>query len=252
MSCDDGLVMTLHPGVRRNHHTAHARAVRRRHRARHPGRGGVHRRAAAAARRATAPTRASTWCCSPSTRPCSPARSPRWPASTRPSTSGAPWWFLDAPDAIRRYRAAVTETAGLHPHLRLRRRHPRVLLDPGPPRHVAPARRGLPRPSSSPSTASTRTRRSRRRIDLVAANPKRGVQAVSADALTPRRAAPATAAPAAPVRIVHLGPRQLLPRPPGLVHRARPGRRRVGHRRVHRRRRRGRRARSPRRTGSTR
>ena len=27
--------------------------------------------------------------------------------------AGAPWWFLDAPDAIRRFRAAVTETAGL-------------------------------------------------------------------------------------------------------------------------------------------
>jgi glucuronate isomerase len=26
--------------------------------------------------------------------------------------AGAPWWFLDAPDAIRRYRAAVTETIG--------------------------------------------------------------------------------------------------------------------------------------------
>jgi glucuronate isomerase len=26
--------------------------------------------------------------------------------------AGAPWWFLDAPDAIRRYRAAVTETTG--------------------------------------------------------------------------------------------------------------------------------------------
>lgn len=26
--------------------------------------------------------------------------------------AGAPWWFLDAPDAIRRYRSAVTETAG--------------------------------------------------------------------------------------------------------------------------------------------
>ena len=26
--------------------------------------------------------------------------------------AGAPWWFLDAPDAIRRYRAAVTETVG--------------------------------------------------------------------------------------------------------------------------------------------
>lgn len=23
-----------------------------------------------------------------------------------------PWWFLDAPDAIRRFRAAVSETAG--------------------------------------------------------------------------------------------------------------------------------------------
>jgi glucuronate isomerase len=25
---------------------------------------------------------------------------------------GVPWWFLDAPDAIRRFWAAVTETAG--------------------------------------------------------------------------------------------------------------------------------------------
>ena len=25
---------------------------------------------------------------------------------------GAPWWFLDAPDAILRFRAAATETAG--------------------------------------------------------------------------------------------------------------------------------------------
>ena len=25
---------------------------------------------------------------------------------------GAPWWFLDAPDAIARFRSAVTETAG--------------------------------------------------------------------------------------------------------------------------------------------
>jgi glucuronate isomerase len=27
---------------------------------------------------------------------------------------GAPWWFLDAPDAILRWRAAVTETAGFY------------------------------------------------------------------------------------------------------------------------------------------
>jgi glucuronate isomerase len=25
---------------------------------------------------------------------------------------GAPWWFLDAPDAMRRFREAATETAG--------------------------------------------------------------------------------------------------------------------------------------------
>lgn len=27
---------------------------------------------------------------------------------------GAPWWFLDAPDSMRRYREAVTETAGFY------------------------------------------------------------------------------------------------------------------------------------------
>ena len=27
---------------------------------------------------------------------------------------GAPWWFLDAPAAVRRFRAAVTETAGFY------------------------------------------------------------------------------------------------------------------------------------------
>jgi glucuronate isomerase len=26
--------------------------------------------------------------------------------------AGAPWWFLDAPEAIGRYRAAVTESGG--------------------------------------------------------------------------------------------------------------------------------------------
>jgi len=28
--------------------------------------------------------------------------------------AGAPWWFLDAPEAVRRYRGAVTETAGFY------------------------------------------------------------------------------------------------------------------------------------------
>ena len=28
--------------------------------------------------------------------------------------AGVPWWFLDAPEAIRRYRGAVTETLGFY------------------------------------------------------------------------------------------------------------------------------------------
>jgi glucuronate isomerase len=27
---------------------------------------------------------------------------------------GAPWWFLDSPDGLRRFREAVTETAGFY------------------------------------------------------------------------------------------------------------------------------------------
>jgi glucuronate isomerase len=28
--------------------------------------------------------------------------------------AGAPWWFLDAPEAVRRFRAATTESAGFY------------------------------------------------------------------------------------------------------------------------------------------
>ena len=75
--------------------------------------------------------------------------------------AGAPWWFLDAPEAIRRYRGAVTETAGFY-------RTSGFIDDTRaflsiPARHDMSRRldAGLPRRSSSPSTASTRTRRSR-------------------------------------------------------------------------------------------
>lgn len=111
MSCDDGLVMTLHPGVCRDHHTPtydrfgpdtghdlpvavdFTRALR-------PmlERFGTHPNLhvilftvdETAFSREIAPM-----------------------AGFYPSVyAGAPWWFLDAPDAIRRYRAAVTETIG--------------------------------------------------------------------------------------------------------------------------------------------
>ena len=86
--------------------------------------------------------------------------------------AGAPWWFLDAPDAIRRYRGAVTETAGFGRTSGLHRRHPRVLLHPGPARHVPPAGLRLPRRAGRRPTASTRTRPLATAHDLVAVNPK--------------------------------------------------------------------------------
>ncbi|TDQ53290.1 glucuronate isomerase [Actinorugispora endophytica] len=111
MSCEDGLVMTLHPGVRRGHHrptdarygpdTGHdiplrteftdaLRPLLERY-GTHPGlRLVLFTVDETAFSRELAPL-----------------------AGFYPSVYvGAPWWFLDAPEAIRRYRAAVTETVG--------------------------------------------------------------------------------------------------------------------------------------------
>jgi len=111
MSCEDGLVMTIHPGVRRNHHTETFRTYG-------PDVG----------------------CDIPiaveytdSLRPLLDAygthpnlhlvlftidetvysRELAPLAGFYPSVYvGVPWWFIDAPEAIRRFRSAVTETAG--------------------------------------------------------------------------------------------------------------------------------------------
>jgi glucuronate isomerase len=111
MSCEDGLVMTLHPGVRRNHHqptyerygadvgadipvavelTDALRPMLNRY--------GTH-----PAFQVVLFTLDETLF----SREIGPL------AGFYPSVyAGAPWWFLDAPEAIRRYRAAITESAG--------------------------------------------------------------------------------------------------------------------------------------------
>ncbi len=113
MSVDDGLVMTIHAGVRRNHHTATFRRFG-------PDTGhdipirteyvdnlrpllqsfgtaeGLHLVLFAIDETVYS-------------RELAPL------AGFYPSVYvGAPWWFLDAPDAMRRYREAVTETAGFY------------------------------------------------------------------------------------------------------------------------------------------
>jgi glucuronate isomerase len=111
MSCDDGLVMTLHPAVRRNHHRTTFEKF-------------------GADVGADIPLRVEF---TDALRPLLDrfgthpnlhlvvftvdetvfSRELAPLAGFYPSLYvGAPWWFLDAPDAVRRFRAAVTETAG--------------------------------------------------------------------------------------------------------------------------------------------
>jgi glucuronate isomerase len=113
MSVEDGLVMTVHPGVRRNHHTptferygadtGHDIPVRTEYTENlrplleaFGDAPGFHLVLFAVDEtvysREVAPL-----------------------AGFYPSVFiGAPWWFLDAPDAILRWRSAVTETAGFY------------------------------------------------------------------------------------------------------------------------------------------
>jgi glucuronate isomerase len=111
MTCDDGLVMTLHPGVRRNHHlrtfekygadvgtdipiqmefTDALRPMLNRY-GTHPNfQLVIFTIDETVFSREIAPL-----------------------AGFYPSVfAGVPWWFIDAPEAIRRYRAAITESAG--------------------------------------------------------------------------------------------------------------------------------------------
>ncbi|OIV35861.1 glucuronate isomerase [Mangrovactinospora gilvigrisea] len=113
MSVEDGLVMQLHPGVRRNHHravfeefgpdtgcdipvaTEYTRALQPLLNAfgREPGFTFV----------------VFTVDETSFSREIAPLAG-HYPAMK----VGAPWWFLDAPEAILRWRAAVTETAGFY------------------------------------------------------------------------------------------------------------------------------------------
>jgi glucuronate isomerase len=111
MSCDDGLVMTLHPAVRRNHHRPTSERF-------------------GADVGADIPLRVEF---TDALRPLLErfgthpnlhlvvftvdetvfSRELGPLAGFYPSLYvGAPWWFLDAPDAVRRFRGGVTESAG--------------------------------------------------------------------------------------------------------------------------------------------
>ena len=113
MSRDDGLVMQLHPGVRRNHHLPTYEQVG-------PDQG-FDIPVAAEFTRGLQPLLESygrdpgfrlilfTVDETAYSRELAPL------AGVYPSVRlGAPWWFLDSPDGMRRYRELVTETAGFY------------------------------------------------------------------------------------------------------------------------------------------
>jgi glucuronate isomerase len=113
MATEDGLVMTLHPGVHRNHHTPTSQRFG-------PDTGHdipvaveftrglqplLERFGTADGFQLVLFTLDETVF----SREIAPL------AGFYPSVyAGAPWWFLDAPEAVRRYRGAVTETAGFY------------------------------------------------------------------------------------------------------------------------------------------
>jgi glucuronate isomerase len=113
MAVDDGLVMTLHPGIHRSHHAATTARFG-------PDTGNdipvameftrglqplLDRFGTAAGFHLILFTADETVY----SREIAPL------AGFYPSVyAGAPWWFLDAPEAVRRFRAATTETAGFY------------------------------------------------------------------------------------------------------------------------------------------
>jgi len=111
MSCDDGLVMTLHPGVRRNHHPETL--------ARYGADAGADIPTATEFTDALRPlldrygTHPGFHLVLFTVDPDAFAREIAPLAGFYPSVyAGAPWWFLDNPALIRRYQEAVTEIAG--------------------------------------------------------------------------------------------------------------------------------------------
>ena len=111
MSVEDGLVMQLHAGSRRNHNAPLFNRFGRERGRRHPGTGRLRRRPPALLDRFgnDARFRLVVFTLDESTfsRELAPLAG-HYPAMSL----GPPWWFLDSVEGMLRYRRSVTETAG--------------------------------------------------------------------------------------------------------------------------------------------
>ena len=111
MSVEDGLAMILHPGIYRDHHTLTSQQFGRDVGCDIPVAVEFTRGLQPLLERFGTASGFHLILCTADESVLSREIAPL--AGFYPSVfAGAPWWFLDAPEAIRRYRGAVTETAG--------------------------------------------------------------------------------------------------------------------------------------------
>ena len=159
MSLDDGLVLQIHPGSWRNHSPAMLRDVRPRQGLRHPDPHRLRRGAEAAARLRSAREPNLTIIALHARRDqlCARAGAAGRRLSGAEARPGLvvprqPGGHAPLPRDDHRDRRLLQ-------HRRLQRRHPRLLLDPGPPRRGAPGRLRLPRAPRRRTSPARRTRR---------------------------------------------------------------------------------------------
>jgi glucuronate isomerase len=113
MSCEDGLVMQLHPGVLRDHHTETLRAHGANAGADIPVRADFTRALRPLLERYGTHPRFRLVLFTVDETAFSRELAPL--AGFYPSVYlGAPWWFLDSPAGMLRFRRAVTDTVGFH------------------------------------------------------------------------------------------------------------------------------------------
>jgi glucuronate isomerase len=113
MSCEDGLVMQIHPGVLRNHNTAIAKTYGQDKGYDIPARTEFTKALRPMLERFGTHPRFHVILFTVDETSYSRELAPI--AGAYPSVRlGAPWWFLDSPEGMRRFRESATETAGFY------------------------------------------------------------------------------------------------------------------------------------------
>ena len=232
MSVEDGLVMTIHAGVLRNHSTATYERLRPGHRPRHPRSHGFRSRAPASAGAIRPRAGLASGAVRGRRDGVLREKSRRLPGSTRVSTSARRGGSStpptpspgSGPPSPKQQASTGGRVSSTTPAPFCRSPH-------GTTPHVVRMPRSWPDSSSRVGCASATPSAS---LTTSSAPAEAGVQTMTPDATDAGAPTLSRARPAAPGADRAPRARRLPPRPSGLVHRSRDRRRRVGDRRFHR------------------